>query len=865
MKRRSFSVLPLFAAGVCLSVLLLVTPTNRYVIEFAEGDIKAANTFVHTVQSQYKDAKIHIAETFNHELFSGVSFGLNGLNGTEHDLALHTILNHHHIKSMYPVRAIPRPETSTQVVKASSVIDPSILPHAMTQVDRVHSELKNTGKGISVGILDTGVDYLHPALGGGFGEGFKVRYGYDLVGNDYDGASPNPIVKPDSDPFDSCTAASGASGHGTHVSGTVAGNDPTTKFIGVAPDATLGMWRVFGCKGSTGNDVIIKGLLMAYDAGVDVISLSLGDTSSWTEGPDAIVAQRIAERGVPVIIAAGNDGANGIYTVGQPSTGKDVWSIASMDNDFHFTHQFQIAGANTSYEFLPAAKIDFASGAVAAGDINVGSGKDGCDPSTTPTGLTGKIAILQRGTCTFDIKAQNVAKAGAVGLLVYNNNGGDIFAPSSPGATIPVGGVSAQTGAAILAGIKAAKADVVLNFTAGQVVSPLSTGKTVSSFSSVGATYELDLKPNLAGVGGEIYSTLPSFLGSWGVMSGTSMATPYVSGSVALYIKSRGKKNPAKFIEEQFQNYAYKAVNAKGKAPIESPLRQGAGLVQVYDAIQQNVHVSPAQISFNDTSSSLYKTHSLTIRNYGKTTVTYNLFNNASIAIAPYDLKNTGYAPLGPTGFTSADAKLIFSKKTIRLAPGKSDTVKVTVVPPKTNPDEHIMYGGYVQFKSQQLKNALDITVPYFGIVGEQHKLPLFDVNTPYLSDPTGTPVFSSNTTYEFDRSNSTTAPTIVYRLLTASRWFNVAVIDAKTKKMLGTTMNDAVFLPRNTMDPTNQFSTLTWDGTYLPVNFQEVGITTPVVSGDYILRLRALTLLGNPSNPQDWYNFQTGVIAVKN
>ena len=71
----------------------------------------------------------------------------------------------------------------------------------------------------------SGVDYRHPALGGGFGKGHKVVAGFDLVGDNYNGRNS---PKPDNDPLDNCGAESGASGHGTHVSGIIAGWDPAT-------------------------------------------------------------------------------------------------------------------------------------------------------------------------------------------------------------------------------------------------------------------------------------------------------------------------------------------------------------------------------------------------------------------------------------------------------------------------------------------------------------------------------------------------------------------------------------------------------------------------------------------------------------
>lgn len=59
------------------------------------------------------------------------------------------------------------------------------------------------------------------------------------------------------------------------------------------------MWRVFGCQGSASNDVIIQAMLDAYEAGVDIISMSLGDSLGWSESPDSVVAQRIVESGIP--------------------------------------------------------------------------------------------------------------------------------------------------------------------------------------------------------------------------------------------------------------------------------------------------------------------------------------------------------------------------------------------------------------------------------------------------------------------------------------------------------------------------------------------------------------------------------------
>jgi subtilisin family serine protease len=112
---------------------------------------------------------------------------------------------------------------------------------------------------------------MHPSLGGCFGPGCKVAFGYDLVGDKFltDGAIP------DDDPMD-CL------GHGTHVAGIIgASNDPD--ILGVAPAATLAAYRVVGCDDYSTNDVLIVAYTMAHNAGVDIISASLGFVHGWAD------------------------------------------------------------------------------------------------------------------------------------------------------------------------------------------------------------------------------------------------------------------------------------------------------------------------------------------------------------------------------------------------------------------------------------------------------------------------------------------------------------------------------------------------------------------------------------------------------
>src|SRR5262249_55685966 len=185
----------------------------------------------------------------------------------------------------------------------------------MTGADYSQNQLGLNGDGIRVAVIDTGIDYKHPDLGGCFGPGCRVSMGYDLVGDAYDGTN-DPV--PDPDPMD-------CNGHGTHVSGIVGanGHGQAGHVTGVAPGVTLHMYRVFGCTGSTTDDNIVAALEMALSDGADIVSMSISSAyNDWAEAPTAAASDRLVRKGIIVVAAAGNEGAEGgTYATGQPSTG----------------------------------------------------------------------------------------------------------------------------------------------------------------------------------------------------------------------------------------------------------------------------------------------------------------------------------------------------------------------------------------------------------------------------------------------------------------------------------------------------------------------------------------------------------------
>lgn len=274
-----------------------VVVPGAYIVEFEDGHDHAS--FYNSIGRRSIEAIPRMS--LSHQLFNGASFWLQ--NTTHHEEIAEHIAQSPEVKKMWPVHRYRLPNDKVHWTAENTLHEsPASLhirqpdkadtwaPHRMTQVDRLRAD-GVTGKGIKVAVIDTGIDYLHPALGGGFGPGFLVSYGKDLVGDQY--SELNPPV-PDDDPMDECD------GHGTHVAGIIAAQPNQFGFTGTAPDVTLGAYRVFGCDKDTTSDVLIAAVNQAYEDGSDIITASLGQPSGWSEDPWAVAMQRIVEAGVPM-------------------------------------------------------------------------------------------------------------------------------------------------------------------------------------------------------------------------------------------------------------------------------------------------------------------------------------------------------------------------------------------------------------------------------------------------------------------------------------------------------------------------------------------------------------------------------------
>lgn len=314
------------------------------------------------------------------------------------------------VKAIYPVIKFAVPERSP---------NPGIeLVTALKQTgaDIAQNTLGLTGAGVKVAIMDTGIDFDHPDLGGCFGPGCRVATGWDFVGDDFnaDDTSPsfNPVPSPDPIPDD-------CNGHGTHVAGIVGANG---KIRGVAPGVTYGAYRVFGCDGSTTSEIMIAAMERALADGMDILNMSIGAAFQWPQYPTATAASRLVNKGMVVVASIGNDGATGLYSASAPGVGKNVIGVASFDNTDVLLPALTVSPDNTKIGYTaatgspPAPKIGTFPLARTGTPTSTA---DGCAATApAPGSLTGQTVLIRRGTCGFYEKSVLAQAAGAASVIL---------------------------------------------------------------------------------------------------------------------------------------------------------------------------------------------------------------------------------------------------------------------------------------------------------------------------------------------------------------------------------------------------------------------------------------------------------------
>ncbi|MEW6086194.1 MAG: S8 family serine peptidase [Chloroflexota bacterium] len=740
------------------------------------------------------------------------------------------------VKAVYPVFTVQIPETT-------DAADPELATAlAMTGADLAQSDLGYTGTGIKVAVMDTGIDYDHPDLGGCFGSGCRVFTGWDFVGDAFnaDTTSPsyNPITSPDPFPDD-------CNGHGTHVSGIVGANGSA---VGVAPGVTFGAYRVFGCEGSTTADIMIAAMERALDDDMDILNMSIGSAFTWPQYPTAQAADLLVSNGMVVVASIGNSGANGLYSAGAPGLGKDVIGVASFDNSHINALTFNVnpPGDGRAVPYLDLATTDSPPTSGNSDEIvHVGRG---CSAPLDPylADPNGKVALIERGLCTFNEKYQRAVAAGATGVIIYNSvtglfaGGGVVGVPGKFGISISrADGLYIRT----LVGSSAAWTDTRIN-----AANP--TGGLISSFSSYGLSPDLSLKPDIGAPGGLIRSTYPLELGGFATISGTSMASPHVAGAVALLLEAKPSLQPTE-VRGILQNSADPkpwSLNP-GIGFLDHVHRQGAGMLDIDDSILSTTTITPAKIATGEGAAGPF-VQTLTLKNTGASTVTYDLsFVNAL---------STG-GVITPT-FFSSNASVTFSASSVAVSAGGTSTVTATINP-ATGPVNG-QYGGYIVFTPQG--GGQVYRVPFAGFVGDYQGIQML-TPTPFNFPALGwTP---DGTNFGFASPGDTFTMQgfdVPYILIHFDH--QVQVFQVEIRKSNGQRVHPVFsdifyeeYLPRNSTS--TGFFAFAWDGTRLHNNGNDKVKVVP--DGEYYFIVKALKANGDANNPAHWETWTSPVMNI--
>ena len=754
-----------------------------------------------------KKAGLKYSERFAFDtLFHGLSIRI------EHG-ELATLASIPVIKALYPVRTVSLPDTLVAGPELYSAL-------AMTGADVAQSELGYTGTGVRVAVMDTGIDYDHPDLGGCFGQGCRVETGYDLVGDDFnaDSTSPsyNPIPNPDNDPDD-------CNGHGTHVAGIIGANG---NVVGVAPGVTFGAYRVFGCEGSTFSDIMIAAMEMALADGMDVLNMSIGSAFQWPQEPTAQASDRLVNAGMVVVASIGNSGDYGTYAVGAPGVGKKVIGVASFDNTNVLQLYFEVADQKIGY-----GDMEYAALAPTSGTEEIVYVGRGCNGDMYEADPYGKVALIERGACYFREKALNAQAAGATAAVIHNNSPGNFIGTlGAPDVDFAVVSISQEDGMFI----RGQSASIMMTWTDQLLSFPSATGGLISSFSSYGLAPDLSLKPDIGAPGGDIYSTIPLEQGSYGTKGGTSMASPHVAGAAALLIEAK-PNTPSQAVRGILQNSADPAFwsLAPGIGFLDHVHRQGAGMVDIDDAILATTKIEPGKLSLGEGEAGP-TAHTLTVENNAPDAVTYDLSYVSAVA-------TTG-TWADDLGFWLSDEYVDLGASSVTVPAGGTATVNAMIYPP-TGPDLGT-YGGYIVFTPQG--GGQTYRVPYAGFVGDYQALPVLTAN------PYGLPRLMGGPIYTMEDGDS---PEFWVNLGHQVRKLRMEVFDANTGKAWHRAY-DLEYVDRN-FNYNNIFS-FPWDGT--TVNNKKVNV---VPDGEYVIGLSVQKALGDNDNPDHWETWTSPVITI--
>ncbi len=611
---------------------------------------------------------------------------------------------------------------------------------------------QNAGSGVKIGILDTGIDQTHPGFQDPslpMPQGFpkcdqasgdcaytsnKVIVARSYVSELEIGSEPDLSRPDDRSPRDRV-------GHGTAVAMIAAGetnHSPLGDITGVAPKAYLGNYKIYGSPGvndATFHSVVTQALEDALADGMDIVVLPWEFAAATWSPTDTVptcidasanngdpcdpwagaVAAAVA-KGLTVVVPAGNEGQVGLFlptqnSIGTPGTVSGAITVGATTNSHLLFSSVKLEGDGVP-QALTAVNALMGDGMRQSDPLTApladvtSAGDDGLLCAPLPAGsLAGKVALVERGNCTFLDKVNNAQNADARAVVLYQSDGTDtVFPPIGlAGSGIPLFFIGNSAGSQLKSFLAQNPGrDVTLN-PALQENDNSSGADRVAGFSSYGPAIGTSaIKPEVVAPGADILTATQNFdpngemydPSRYVVTYGTSFAVPFVAGAAAIAKQQHPGWGPVE-LKSAVVNTATRThvdeYDESGTLAF-SPARVvavGAGKLDAEAAAKTTVTVSPATLSFGDLTGNTFATPpalTLVFDNYGTDAVTLNL---------------------------NAGAALSVDSNSFSLQPGENKTVKVAIKGPKPAAGSYegdvLVTGGPVTLR-----------IPYLYLVGGQ-------------------------------------------------------------------------------------------------------------------------------------------------
>lgn len=677
----------------------------------------------------------------------------------------------------------------------------------MANVSTVWNNYKYKGEGTVVSIIDTGIDPNHKDLRlsdsskakltkddvskfteeSGYGRYFteKVPFGHNYSDNNENITDDDPSEQ-----------------HGMHVAGIVGANGTSQNaksVVGVAPEAQLLAMKAFSNSDSsstTDSTSIIGAIDDSAKLGADVLNMSLGSTSGeqTEDDPEVAAVDRATKKGTAAVISAGNagttnsktDGTNKAYygnpdmeTLGSPGTARTATTVASAENTKVTTDGMTITSADGQTKILGPETTQLAEGVdrsffndkqfyvVKDKDGQLGVGR----PDQYDSKVKGKIAIVKRGEITFTDKQKNAQVAGAAGVIIVNNQPGDVPLTSAQyNAGFPTASLSQNAGNKLVDYVEKHPAEALKVSIAVQPLTNVSRQTDLmSDFTSYGPVSNLAFKPDISAPGGNIWSTQNN--NGYVNMSGTSMASPFIAGTQALVSQAMNDKqgafydvyrkmNPSErtaFIKNLEMNTASIEPDVSHDNVIVSPRRQGAGFINAQATINA-LAKNPSTVAGDN------GYPGIELKNFKNRILQFKVrFTNRSNKSLTYKLKDNGKESEVYTSATDSNATL-YDKKIDGASVKASENV---TVPANSTKELTLTLRLPNDFKENQYVEGFltftgsddsQLRLPYMGFFGDwaSEDIPIFaGLNDPDVFHPEdnilGTTVSVGN---ESDSSN---------------------------------------------------------------------------------------------------------------